>query len=124
MPPVTPIPTSPVTISGWRSHDGTALPNELLPLPQAMTYVLEGQARGQQAGAQLYVSLHGHTLVDAACGEARPGVSMTSDSVVPWLSAGKPLLSMALGRLWEKGALEIDDPVVLYVPEFAPYGKE
>lgn len=82
-----------------------------------------GIADGQQAGVQLYVSLGGDVLADTALGEARPGVAMTVDSIVPWMSSGKPITAAGILRLADNGALRIDDPVAEHVPEFAGGGK-
>lgn len=92
-------------------------------LPGAAAALRDGMARGLHAGAQLYVSLGGRMVADFALGEARPGVAMTSDTLVPWLSAGKPLTAVALARLWERGLLDIDDPVAKHLPEYAAGGK-
>src|SRR4051794_13059564 len=56
-------------------------------------------------GAQLYVSLGGDVLIDAGFGEAREGVSMTSDTITLWFSAGKPLTAVAIAQLVERGLI-------------------
>jgi CubicO group peptidase (beta-lactamase class C family) len=75
-------------------------------------------------GAQVFVSRGGQVVVDEGIGEARPGTAMTSDSILLWLSAGKPLASVMFARLWETGVLGLDDSVVKYIPEFGARGKE
>jgi len=75
-------------------------------------------------GAQLYVSHRGVILGNFAIGESRPGVAMTTDTLMIWLSASKPLTAVAIGQLWERGRLDINQPVARYVPEFAANGKE
>lgn len=75
-------------------------------------------------GAQLYVSRHGNILIDTAFGEARPGVPMTPDSLNLWLSSTKPIAAVAIAQLWERGLLELDDPVIRFIPEFEHNGKE
>ncbi len=79
---------------------------------------------GLHPGAQLYVSLHGQVLANIAVGEARPGVPMTPDSLNLWLSSTKPVGAVAIAQLWERGLLELDDPVVKFIPEFGQKGKE
>ncbi|MFD5492525.1 serine hydrolase domain-containing protein [Streptomyces sp. GDS52] len=74
-------------------------------------------------GAQFYVSLDGKTVADAGLGTARPGVAMTADSMPLWYCCAKPLLSVALGRLWERGDFDPYLPVAHYLPEFAAGGK-
>lgn len=60
-------------------------------------------------------------LVD---GLAAPGRPMRADTLLPWLSATKPLTAVAVLQQWERGLLDPDDPVARYVPEFAAAGKE
>jgi len=84
----------------------------------------EGMQARLHSGAQLYVSLRGEVVVDFACGEARAGVAMRTDSVVQWFSSGKPLTALAVAQLFEKGLVRIDAPVSDYVREFGKNGKE
>jgi CubicO group peptidase (beta-lactamase class C family) len=49
---------------------------------------------------------------------------MTSGTILPWLSSGKPLTAVAIAQLWEKSLLDLDDPVAHHIPEFAQQGKE
>lgn len=74
-------------------------------------------------GAQLYISQNGQPLLDAAVGQALPGLPMQTDTLMLWLSAGKPLTAVAIAKLWEQGKLHWDDPVALYLPAFAQNGK-
>jgi CubicO group peptidase (beta-lactamase class C family) len=74
-------------------------------------------------GAQFYVSLDGKTVADAGLGVARPGTAMTAESMPLWYCCAKPLLSVALGRLWERGDFDPHLPVAHYLPEFAAGGK-
>jgi CubicO group peptidase (beta-lactamase class C family) len=57
-------------------------------------------------------------------GEARPDVPMTANSIMLWLSAGKPIGAAAIMQLREQGLVELDDPVGKYIPEFASNGKD
>lgn len=75
-------------------------------------------------GAQLYVSRRGKTLLDFACGEARAGVPMSTNSIVQWFSSGKPITVMALAQLSERGLVQIEHPVANYLPKFAAHGKD
>jgi CubicO group peptidase (beta-lactamase class C family) len=45
-------------------------------------------------GAQLFAARKGQVVVDAAIGDAVPGVPMRTDSVLFWASATKPLTAM------------------------------
>ena len=62
--------------------------------------------------------------LEFAVGEARPGVAMTADSLMVWLSAGKPITAVAIAQLWERGLLKLDDPVANHLPAFGVNGKE
>jgi CubicO group peptidase (beta-lactamase class C family) len=99
-------------------------------MQRTMSAISEGMERGLHVGAQVYVSLRGEVMADEAVGVAWPGrdgaaaLPMTRDTITLWLSAGKPITAVAVARLWERGALELDDPVAKFVPEFAAHGKE
>lgn len=75
------------------------------------------------AGGQLYISRHGETLVDCGFGEARPGVPMSADHHIPWLSAGKPVAAAGWMRLIDQGRAQLDEPIAVVIPEFAAEGK-
>ncbi|MEX1007460.1 MAG: serine hydrolase domain-containing protein [Acidimicrobiia bacterium] len=94
------------------------------PLPRATAVLAEGIHRGLHLGAQVYVSRAGETVADFAIGEARAGTAMTRDSMVTWFSMTKPSVAVAVAQQWERGRLELDDPVAKHVPEFAQNGKE
>jgi CubicO group peptidase (beta-lactamase class C family) len=92
--------------------------------PKTFAAIEAGRVHGFHSGAQVYISRLGKTLADAALGESRPGVPMTPDSILMWFSAGKPVVAVAIARLWESGRLDLDDPVMRHIPEFAARGKE
>lgn len=75
-------------------------------------------------GAQVYASVGGRPRVEVALGEAQPGVPMTRETIVEWASATKPITCAALAVLWERGALELEDPVHRHLPEFGAEGKD
>ncbi|TCC61207.1 class A beta-lactamase-related serine hydrolase [Kribbella pittospori] len=91
---------------------------------QTLAQVQHGMDLGWHTGAQVYGSVQGQTRVDLAVGEARPGVPMTTSTIVEWASATKPIPSVAIGLLWQRGLLDLDDPVCLHIPEFAAAGKQ
>lgn len=93
-------------------------------LPQTRAVLQRGMERGLHLGAQLYVSRAGRTMADFGVGQAKPGVPMTADTLMTWYSSTKPLTSMCVGQCWERGQLQLDDPVAKHVPEFARHGKE
>lgn len=84
-----------------------------------------GLDRRLHVGAQLFVGTRdGRTLIDAAWGIAREGVPMTPDALQLWMSSTKPVAAVAVGQLWERGKLDLDDAVAKHVPEFGEKGKE
>lgn len=93
-------------------------------LPKTRAVLQRGLERGLHIGAQLHVSRHGTTVADLVLGEARPGVPMTPDTLMTWYSSTKPLTSMCVGQCWERGKLQLDDPVAKHVPEFGRHGKD
>jgi len=87
--------------------------------------VLEsGLADGTHIGCQLYVAHGGRVVADLALGESRAGVEMRTDSMMTWFSMTKAVTSVAVAQQWERGALQVDDPVVKHIPEFGAQGKE
>jgi CubicO group peptidase (beta-lactamase class C family) len=82
-----------------------------------------GRQSGQHAGAQLYVSRHGRAVLEFACGDALSGGAVAPETIMAWFSCGKPLTAIAIAWLYERGRLDLDDPVTRYVPEFRN-GKE
>ncbi len=93
-------------------------------LPQFLDAIVSGITSGLHIGAQACVIHHSKVIADFAVGESRPGVAMTTDTLMLWLSATKPVAAIAVALLWERGQLGLDDRVGRYVPEFAVHGKE
>lgn len=91
--------------------------------PTLVRALEEGFGSGRHSGVQAYVSRFGETLADFALGEARRGLPMAADHLVLWQSATKPIVAVAAARLWERGALDWDDPVARFIPEFGANGK-
>jgi CubicO group peptidase (beta-lactamase class C family) len=79
---------------------------------------------GTQIGAQIFVAHRGETVADFALGESRRGVPMTTDSMMIWFSMTKAVTAVAVAQQWERGALDIEAPVVRYIPEFGAHGKD
>jgi CubicO group peptidase (beta-lactamase class C family) len=73
--------------------------------------------------AQVYVSRDGVVLLDSAVGESRPGRALRTDDVMLWYSSGKPLTTVAVLRLWERGRLGLDDRVGEFLSNWGN-GKE
>lgn len=93
-------------------------------MPDPTSILAAGVEQGLHPGAQLFVSLAGRTVIDFACGEARPGIALRNDSLMQWFSAGKPLTAICLARLYETGDLLLDDKVARFIPEFAAGNKD
>src|SRR5882757_4926662 len=92
-------------------------------LPQTYTVIERGLADSLHLGAQLFISRHGQPIVDTAVGLARPGVPMTPDSMMIWMSSSKPVTAVAIAQLWQAGQLQLDDPIAKHLPEFVANGK-
>ncbi len=93
-------------------------------LPRTVAILQRGIEQGLHPAAQLHVWRDGSAVADVALGEARPGVPMREDTLTLWLSATKPVAAVAVGQLWERGLLELDDRIARFIPEFAQHGKE
>ncbi|HEY4328822.1 MAG TPA: serine hydrolase [Phycisphaerae bacterium] len=65
-------------------------------------------SNGLHIGAQLFAMVDGQVVVDLSVGKARAGnagdVAMQSDTLMLWLSAGKPMTAAGVLILWEQGA--------------------
>ncbi len=76
---------------------------------------------GKIAGCQALVARHGEIAYARSFGSmdlarAKP---WADDTVVRIYSMTKPIVSVALMMLWERGLFQIDDPVVKVLPEWA-----
>jgi CubicO group peptidase (beta-lactamase class C family) len=86
--------------------------------------VLERQRQeGRHDCAQCYVSIGGEAVLDAAVGDRHPGRPLRIDDVMLWYSSGKPLTTVAVLQVWERGLLGLDDPIGKFVGGWAG-GKE
>lgn len=96
----------------------------LLSLPRTQSVLQAGIDEGLHPGAQIYVSLNGHVVVDDALGSARPNVAMTRDTLTLWMSAGKPVTAVAAMQLVDRGLISLDTKIADVIPEFGQHGKE
>jgi len=94
-----------------------------LDIPKTRELLEEGIDEGLHLGGQVYLSLEGRGELDEAFGEDVPGEPMSEDHLMIWLSSTKPIAAAAIAQLWERGQLELDDPIARHVPEFAQKGK-
>ncbi len=93
-------------------------------LPKTLAVIQNGITRGLHLGVQLFVSCDRQPAIDLAIGENQQGEVLTSDHLLPWLSAGKPITALAVMQLVEAGLLDLDQPVMALIPEFGQQGKE
>lgn len=107
-------------------------PSTSIELPRTRETLLRGIAEKLHLGAQLYVSLGAgagdseapERAAELLLGERREGQAMTPDTLMIWLSSTKPVTAVAIAQLWERGLIELDDPVARHLPEFGAKGKE
>lgn len=92
-------------------------------LPQTAVAIQDGIVRRLHRGVQLFVSIDGNVVADGAIGEAQAGELLTSEHRMLLLSAGKPLIAIAIAQLVERSVLNWDDVVTTHIPEFACGGK-
>jgi len=95
-----------------------------MPLPLTTSLIHQGIHDRHHTGAQVSVSINEETVADIALGEARPGVPMQTDTLMPWLSCTKPLGAIIIGRMLEAGSADLENPVSRHIPEFGANGKE
>jgi CubicO group peptidase (beta-lactamase class C family) len=80
---------------------------------------------GLHHGSQLAVYVDGEETVTLAGGTTGPdGEPMTTDRRMVLFSCTKPLTAVAVHQLAEAGALDYDDRIVDYWPEFADEGTD
>lgn len=86
-----------------------------------------------EVGAAVALYVDGHAVVDLWGGVAHPAAAAAAstgdapwqpDTLVHLYSVTKPLAALALLKLVDSGAVELDAPVARYWPEFAQAGKE
>lgn len=83
----------------------------------------QGIADGRHIGGQLHLQV-GSRQINFALGEARPGLPMTQQTLMLWLSTGKPLTAIAIALLYDRREVQLQDKVTRFIPEFGQYGKE
>lgn len=89
------------------------------------TDVIEAIERGiadkKLAGACVGVYCAGKPLFEAAVGKAdcEKGISMKRDALFRMFSMTKPVTAAAVMQLWERGRLDLTDPLCWYIPEFS-----
>lgn len=87
-------------------------------LPATAAEINEGIARGWQRGVAVSVSREQSLVAEGAIGTSHDDVPLTGETLLPWLSAGKPLTAVCLLQQIEAGRLSLDTPVSQVIPEF------
>jgi CubicO group peptidase (beta-lactamase class C family) len=103
---------------------GASMSGVVPPLPRTTAVIRQGIADKLHLGVQLYVSIGGAPVADVCVGEIRPGIPLSSDTLMLWLSSCKPVGAVAIAQLWERGTLDLDDRVSRFIPEFGVHGKD
>jgi len=93
-------------------------------LPKASALIDDGMQVGLHIGAQIYIALGRQVVADFGRGQSRPGVAMTDESLVLWMSSGKPVAAVAIMQQCDRGKAQLDDAVSRFIPEFAVHGKQ
>lgn len=80
-----------------------------------------GIADSKLAGACVGVYCEGKPLFEAAIGNAdrEEGIPMKKDTLFRMFSMTKPVTATAAMQLWERGKLDLTDPLCWYIPEFS-----
>lgn len=92
--------------------------------PRTSRVIQNGIEHGLNMGMQLYVSVNLEPVLHVAVGENQPGIPLTTDTRMLWLSAGKPITATATLQAIEKRQLSLDTPIVTILPEFTGPGTE
>ncbi len=86
-----------------------------LDLSVAVDLVEQQRLAGLHDAAQLFISIDGSPILDTAIGERVPSVALRNDDLMMWYSASKPVTTVAILQLWERGLLRLDDPVANFI---------
>lgn len=86
----------------------------------------ENIASGKEIGASLYLNIHGQDVIDLWGGwrEREAVTPWDEHTIVNVFSGSKPVTSLAMLMLVDRGLIDVDAPVARYWPEFAQNGKE
>lgn len=92
--------------------------------PKTIAVIARGREQGLHHGVQFAVRRHEEPIADLAVGDSPDGRPFTPETLLPWLSAGKPLTAVGILQRIERGQLTVDEPVAETIPEFAANGKD
>lgn len=105
------------------------------PLKEIDDVFKQAIAEKTTPGAVVLVARSGHIVKQQAYGDAarylddsltemENPVAMKTDTIFDVASISKIFTTVAAMKLYEKGKIQLDDPVAKYIPEFAANGKE
>ncbi len=77
----------------------------------------DGIAKRLHTGVQVYVCVRGEAVINRGFGTAGPGRPMTSDTLMCWRSAGKPLTALLVLKHVAAGRLTLYAPLSDSLPE-------
>nr|CBA33674.1 hypothetical protein Csp_B20240 [Curvibacter putative symbiont of Hydra magnipapillata] len=100
----------------------TLSPGFHAPALRNLEQVLQADVeKGRLPGAVALVARHGQTVLHSAIGQQNPadGTPMAVDSIFRIYSMTKPLVSVAIMQLLERGQLLMSDPIGQHLSEFA-----
>lgn len=98
---------------------------EIDHLPATQKVIEDEFQRGSALGIQIYVSHEGRPVLDRAFGKFLNATPFQTNTLMRWMSAGKPLTAVALSRMKSAGLIQSwEDPVANYWPEFGLQGKD
>jgi len=84
-----------------------------------------GLERGTDEGASYAVAFNGQLVVDLWGGyrDLARTKPWEANTVVAVASTSKVIVAMATLMLWDRGLLDLDEPIATYWPDFAKNGK-
>jgi CubicO group peptidase (beta-lactamase class C family) len=74
-------------------------------------------------GLQVFVSVNSDVVLDVAVGDARPGLPMSTQTILRQHCTAAPFLSFAVAQLVSQGRVSLDQPVADLIADFAHRGK-
>jgi CubicO group peptidase (beta-lactamase class C family) len=108
-------------LGAWPAAEAGTLEMLQERLPRTAAVIAEAATAGKPG--QLYLVHDGTVIADLAWGKGPHGETMRPDTLVGWASAVKPTSCTVVMQLWERGKLDLDDPVAGHIPEFAVHDK-
>lgn len=88
-------------------------------LPATAAEITEGIDQGWHRGVAVSIAYADVVVAEGAIGTSHDDVPLTSKTLIPWLSAGKPLTAVCVLKLIEAGDLSLQTPVAEVIPEFS-----